>query len=276
MRDIWSSKVDWDHPIPCELLATWKNFLENYPSIERIRIPRWVQYQPGCEVQLHGFCDASEKAYAAAVYIRSETPDGVVQIHLLTAKSKVAPLKTISIPRLELCGAVLLADAIESLMEIFPIPNIKIFCWTDSMIVLAWLKKPAFSWKTFVANRVSRISEVVNVDNWFHVESKQNPADLASRGAYPSEMFENELWWRGPSWLQLSASLWPNSITEEINENLLEKKISSHFAYFHEYDDPLAWFSSFRRALRVLSYVYKFISKLALCEFVVELLDLKA
>ncbi|XP_075151010.1 uncharacterized protein LOC142225121 [Haematobia irritans] len=262
MRDIWSSKVDWDHPIPCELLATWKNFLENYPSIERIRIPRWVQYQPGCEVQLHGFCDASEKAYAAAIYIRSETPDGVVQIHLLTAKSKVAPLKTISIPRLELCGAVLLADAIESLMEIFPFPNIKIFCWTDSMIVLAWLKKPAFSWKTFVANRVSRISEIVNVDNWFHVESKHNPADIASRGAYPSEMFENELWWRGPSWLQLSASLWPNSITEEIDENLLEKKISSHFAYFREYDDPLARFSSFGRALRVLSYVYKFISKI--------------
>lgn len=128
-------------------MAKWQNFLMNYSDIEKIRIPRWVQFTPECEVELHGFCDASEKAYAASIYLRTVTPMGEVNIHLLTAKSKVALLKTISIPRLELCGAVLLAETIESVMQVLPIPNIKIFCWTDSMIVLAWLKNQLSSGK---------------------------------------------------------------------------------------------------------------------------------
>lgn len=262
MRDTWTLKVDWDEPIPKDLLAKWQNFLMNYSDIEKIRIPRWVQFTPECEVELHGFCDASEKAYAASIYLRTVTPMGEVNIHLLTAKSKVAPLKTISIPRLELCGAVLLAETIESVMQVLPIPNIKIFCWTDSMIVLAWLKKPAFQWKTFVANRVSKISEIVSIDNWSHVESKYNPADIASRGANPSEIIDNKLWWFGPCWLELPSSLWPTTYSIQVDESLMEKRIINNVAFFPQGDDPLDRFSSLGRALRVLTYVYRFIHRL--------------
>ncbi|XP_059221290.1 uncharacterized protein LOC131995958 [Stomoxys calcitrans] len=188
MRDIWASNTDWDSPVPTHLLTNWLDFLANYSDINDLRISRWVQYTPDCEVQLHGFCDASEKAYAATIYSRTIDSNGNINTYLLVAKSRVSPLKTVSIPRLELCAALLLAETIEALMQVFPIPNTKIFCWSDSMIVLAWLKKPAFLWKTFIANRVSKISEIISGDNWSHVESRHNPADIASRGAYPKEL----------------------------------------------------------------------------------------
>ncbi|XP_059223030.1 uncharacterized protein LOC131996873 [Stomoxys calcitrans] len=259
MRDVWLSKVGWDDPLPPNLLAAWHSFLGNYSRIGDIRIPRWIHFTPESDMELHGFCDASEKAYAIAIYVRVAAPSGEIVTHLLMSKSRVAPLKTISIPRLELCGAALLAEAIESILP--SIPNCKVFCWTDSTIVLAWLMKPAFQWKTFVANRVSKICEVVPVDHWGHVESRQNPADLASRGVFPDELIQNDLWWFGPLWLRHPSSLWPIKNGLPIDETLLEAKtIHSHFTYFQNYQDPLDRFSSLGRALRVMAYVYRFIS----------------
>ncbi|XP_075163831.1 uncharacterized protein LOC142236501 [Haematobia irritans] len=227
MRDIWVSKIDWDDSLNSQILESWNRFVEAYSNIEEMQIPRWIGYSPGCEVQIHGFCDASEKAYAAAIYIRIESPLGVITTHLLAAKSKVSPLKTISIPRLELCGALLLSETIDSLQTSFPIESYELYCWTDSMIVLAWLQKPAYQWKTFVANRVSKITEIVNNNHWSHVESKDNPADIGSRGAYPHEFMNNELWRNGPSWLKLPSSSWPKPTVCPVNEDLLERKINA-------------------------------------------------
>ncbi|XP_059221574.1 uncharacterized protein LOC131996139 [Stomoxys calcitrans] len=263
MRDIWASNTDWDSPVPTHLLTNWLDFLANYSDINDLRISRWVQYTPDCEVQLHGFCDASEKAYAATIYSRTIDSNGNINTYLLVAKSRVSPLKTVSIPRLELCAALLLAETIEALMQVFPIPNTKIFCWSDSMIVLAWLKKPAFLWKTFIANRVSKISEIISGDNWSHVESRHNPADIASRGAYPKELSGNCTWWCGPPWLQLPPSLWPIPSSVQIDETLMEvRQVQNNFAYFPNFEDLLDRFSCLGRALRVMSYVYRFIASL--------------
>ncbi|XP_059225708.1 uncharacterized protein LOC131997872 [Stomoxys calcitrans] len=117
MRDIWVSGIDWDDKLSPSLLAKWQDFSNNYPSIEQIVIPRWIDYSPEFDVQIHGFSDASEKAYAAVVYIRVESPSGVVTTHLLTAKSRVSPLKTLSIPRLELFGGPILSIAENSESE---------------------------------------------------------------------------------------------------------------------------------------------------------------
>jgi hypothetical protein len=112
MQQIWLDKTDWDVKLTPNTLAQWKTFVENYPSISLVRIPRWVSLTKRSHIQLHGFCDASEKAYAAVLYMRCEVNDQT-SVTLLTAKTKVAPIKTVSLPRLELCGALLLAQMIE-------------------------------------------------------------------------------------------------------------------------------------------------------------------
>ena len=157
---------------------------------------------------MHCFSDASEKAYAGAVYIRIQCPSGEIHTHLLTGKTKVAPIKSISLPRLELCGAVLASELLKVVRKEIEIPISRVYCWTDSMIVLAWLRKTPGTWTTFVANRVCRIQENVGQHNWHHVRSEDNPADLGSRGTTPSELAQSQLWWFGPSWLQNENTRW--------------------------------------------------------------------
>ena len=118
---------------------------------------------------------------------------------MLTAKTKVSPVKQLSMPRLELCAAQLGAELLCQMSEVLAIYNI--FAWTDSTIVLNWLAKLPRVWNTFVANRVSNIQETLPRKNWDYVPTNENPADVASRGTTVSELLDNELWWNGPSWL---------------------------------------------------------------------------
>lgn len=92
MQRIWLDEIDWDDCIPPHSLHSWQTFLQEYANIANIRIPRYVNYAPASEVQFHAFCDASEKAYAASIYIRVKKNDCIVS-HLLYAKSKVAPVR---------------------------------------------------------------------------------------------------------------------------------------------------------------------------------------
>ena len=132
----------------------------------------------------------------------------------------------------------------------------KTYFWTDSTIVLAWLNKHPNSWKTFVANRVSNISATVGVDNWNHVVSHDNPADIASRGCTAEELLEDTLWWNGPSWLRKSESEWPISTQNFTTQ--AEIKVQCYANTVTIETDILNDFSRWSRALRVLSYVYRF------------------
>ena len=108
-------------------------------------------------MELHGFCDASERAYAAVVYLRMVDTTGNVQVTLITSKTKVAPIKRMTIPRLELCGAYLLARLLFHVKKVFNIPLNQVYAWTDSTIVLSWLIGDPRRFKTFVGNRISCI-----------------------------------------------------------------------------------------------------------------------
>lgn len=168
-------------------------------------------------------------------------------------------MKTLSILRLELCGAVLLAEMLDSIVPRLEVASYDIFCWTDSTIVLSWLSKPPCVWMTFVANRISRIIEITDPINWHHVDSEYNPADLASRGVLPQDLIGNVLWWHGPSWLQNVSDNWPISHTLQNPDIALERKtIRVHFSYFQNFEDILERFSSFSKALRVISFIYRF------------------
>ncbi|XP_060665549.1 uncharacterized protein LOC132797787 [Drosophila nasuta] len=203
------------------------------------------------KLQYHGFCDASERAYGAAIHVRVETANKV-STHLLTAKTKVAPVKSLSVPRLELCGAVLLAELSAALLLNLPAESFQTFFWTDSTIVLAWLNKPPCRWTTFVANRVAIIVQASDAKNWSHVRSEHNPADLASRGVLPQELIRNPLWWHGPEW--------PTS-PSPIPETLLEQRIKCNVAKLPPTPDFLCKFSEFGKALRTSAYVLRFIDR---------------
>jgi hypothetical protein len=200
IQKLWKLEMDWDEPLPEEIGDEWLTYRSNLPCIEKMKIPRLVRPGKATNPQLFGFCDASQKAYAAVVYLRVRTPLGP-RVSLITAKTRVAPSKTISLPRLELCGSLLLAHLMETTQDAQKIKIEGTQAWTDSTVVLAWLKSHPSRWKTFVANRVTEITDFLPFSVWGHVAGYENPADCASRGIDPSDLPSHSLWWRGPSWL---------------------------------------------------------------------------
>ncbi|KAL0269074.1 UNVERIFIED_CONTAM: hypothetical protein PYX00_006909 [Menopon gallinae] len=184
LQDLWSVKVDWDAALPKELEESWSRYYTSLQDLQDIQIPRWIHTRAGSPCELHGFSDGSQRAYAASVYLRTETAAGTVQTHLLVAKMKVAPLKVISLPRLELSGTVLLVCLLQNVCAApqFSSSSPCIHAWTDSQVVLHWISAVPARWKCFVANRVSEIHETLPQAIWHHVQSSDNPADPASRG----------------------------------------------------------------------------------------------
>lgn len=254
MQQVWVDKVGWDDGLVPLTCVAWQNFVKNCPDIQNVKIPRWIAYVPNSKIEIHGFCDSSEKAYAATIYIRIETQN-CISCHLLVAKTRVAPLKKLSLPRLELCGALLLATLASAILPSLKLTNYDSYYWTDSTIVLAWLNKPPCTWNTFVGNRISQILDKVGTSNWQHVDSRDNPADIATRGCSSNDIDSSNLWWHGPSWLKLHKSSWPN--LKPINDITLELK-PLKILFNTTFDDPLERFSSLPRAYRVLAYVLRF------------------
>lgn len=223
MQSLWSLKeLDWDDKVPEDRLKFWRSYRNQLNSLEKIKIPRWIGTEQSYEVQLHGFGDASNSAYAAVVYSRVILSDGSKVIRLISAKTKVAPVKVISTPKLELCGAVLVARLMFKVMKSFNFNSVKLFNYSDNTTVLAWLKSHPNHWNTFVANRVTEIQTLTNPDNWYFVDTENNPADCASRGVFPSKLREHSLWWNGPTWLSKDENDWPEQPQNYITD--LEKR----------------------------------------------------
>ena len=120
----------------------------------------------------------------------------------------MAPIKVVSLLKLELCGALLLSKLIKYVTTILERQPSQIYCWTDSEIVLAWLQGHPSHWKTFIANRVSEIYSSFPCSQWHQVSSQDNPADLASRGVSPAQLQTSKLWREGPDWFK-NHSRWP-------------------------------------------------------------------
>lgn len=260
MQQLWSHGLDWDEQLPSHLVSTWTRYQNELPLLNNLQITRWLGTSKSQSCQLHGFCDSSEAAYGAAVYLRAIGANGSVHVNLIASKTRVAPVKKVCIPRLELCGASLLAKLLEHITRSIGLPDAECFAWTDSTVVLAWLQKPSNHWKTFVANRVSAIQSITSPQIWRHVPGVDNPADCASRGIFPAEIINHSLWWNGPSWLQLDNSHWPsrkNDHQTDIDERA-SNNISLLISITHNPLELLEKFSTLDRLKRVTAYIFRF------------------
>lgn len=257
MQQLWEEKCDWDEAVPLHLLAKWKTFRENLCHLHTLKIPRWVNFVSKQRVQIHGFCDASERAYCGAVFIRTFNTDKFSS-NLLVAKTRVAPLKHTTIPKLELCGAVLLVNLIKTVTKTLNTIDFDLHLWTDSAIVLGWLQKAPQSLKTFVANRVTEILSLSRKTMWKYICTGDNPADLGTRGCSPQDLVNNNLWWHGPPWLQEPEEAWPKPRSFD-PPDLESKRVSTFHLLITE--DIITRFSSINKALRVTCYIIRFINR---------------
>ncbi|XP_025192697.1 uncharacterized protein LOC112592764, partial [Melanaphis sacchari] len=261
MQRLWLAQVGWDSQIPEDIANDWCKFHSALSWLREIKIPRYVGSSTGCSYILCGFCDASEKGYAAVVYLRVTDPSGDASIYLLGAKTKLAPMKTMTIPRLELSGAVLLALWLARLKRILDshLALSEVYAWTDSSIVLSWLNNPHTSFKMFVSNRIHQIQSTVPGCSWQHVRSEDNPADCASRGLSPSELRKCKLYWQGPRFLKSPVESWSRDFPRLKLEQLPEIK---PVCLVTREEPPCEWytrFSSFNQMIRVTARLRRFI-----------------
>lgn len=212
IQDLWrlKRKIDWKDEVPIDITKRWEAFHADVLNLKDVPIPRWNGFTSSATCQWHVFCDASEYAYGACIYLRVATSDGQVSSRLISSKTRVAPIKTQTIPRLELLGAVTATELWQYVTKACNLAsNTPVFFWTDSMIVLHWMRKDPRSLKQFVANRVSLIKRSTTTAQWNHVPGVENPADMLSRGVSAARLATSSRWWEGPAWLARDQSEWP-------------------------------------------------------------------
>ncbi|XP_065219651.1 uncharacterized protein LOC135845113 [Planococcus citri] len=205
LQDLWKEGRLWDEEISVELKEEFAQFLSDLLLLRSYSIPRC--YFRNCaivKVQLIGYCDASVRAACAVVYVRSIDPDGIIRVNFVCSKSRLAPPKGAVIHRMELIAAVLLAKLIKFVSLELCIEEI--FCFSDSQVVLSWIKIDPVKLKQFVSNRVSVINSLVDKSRWFYVEGSKNPADLGTRGITASKFLSSECWLKGANFLHENES----------------------------------------------------------------------
>ncbi|XP_066261302.1 uncharacterized protein [Euwallacea similis] len=208
IQRLWQLKIDWDESIPSQLHSEWLGLRSEIARVGLLQVPRHVLVNNPKSIEVHGFSDASERAYGCCVYLRSTDENGKIESHLLCAKSRVSPLKSLSLPRLELLGAVLLAKLVKRSIHALKQPITRMFLWADSTIVLCWIANEPKRWKTFTANRVALIQSLTAIDDWNHIRSEENPADIISRGTSIKDSKNSRLWFHGPNFL-VEPDMWP-------------------------------------------------------------------
>ncbi|XP_038106708.1 uncharacterized protein LOC119766311 [Culex quinquefasciatus] len=263
IQALWKLEYDWDTPLPEEFAREWEEYQSQFGKLKQFRLPRHVRAHRPQLTEIHGFCDASVDAYGACVYIRTVDQQGCITIRLLTAKSRVAPLDSKSIARLELCAALLLARLIRTVTASIG-DQYKVFLWTDSMIVLHWLSATPSTWDTFVANRVAEIQELTAGATWNFVPGHENPADIISRGMDLHLLIACLLWWNSPLWLNDAALPWPQppELLQQLRGRDLERRRGAAYTIAQQETNLMGKFSSFTTFLRVAALCRRFVHNL--------------
>lgn len=263
LQRVHKEKKGWDDEVSCEVAKDWESWLKLLRDVDKIYVDRFYfsgvsGFSRGSSVEIHGFCDASGLAYGAVVYLVDVVSRKSV---VVASKSRVAPLKETSIPRLELLGALVLSVLVcrvkEAIQEVVSVD--KLVCWTDSMIVLYWLKNGK-DLKQFVRNRVFSIREKVACENWRHCPGKENPADILSRGVTSKVEFLEGIWFFGPEWLRKDECFWPKKEVELKGEFLKLLGVEKKVLVVRKVEPVVEFerFSKFSRLIRCIGWVRRF------------------
>lgn len=227
LRQLWDKKHGWDDSnLPSTLLQAWSDWEVELQFLPHLTFPR--AYVPasanlkGAIREVHIFGDASEKAYGAVSYMRTVEQDGQVHLTFILARSRVAPKRALSIPRLELCGALLAAQLASTLNKELTSAIERTVLWSDSTTVLTWLSSQSCRYKVFVGARVAEIQELTEHCTWRYIDSESNPADDLTRGKALAELKVPNRWSNGPPFLLNSPDTWPENPSSEPSNDELE------------------------------------------------------
>jgi len=256
----------WDESLEPSNEQGWLKWLNGLPVLVDLHINRCVMLPDCADVELHHFCDGSSKAYGAVTYLRATSPDGETKCSFMMAKSKLAPLKGMTIPRLELQAATLAVEMDAFLRRELKLPVGSSTFWTDSMIVIHYIRNTRKRFKTFVANRLSVIHEGTSPEQWRHVSSEMNPADDASRGLDAVQLLSSQRWVQGPDFLGQNKSTWPitdmsgSDIPDDDSE--VKTEVKSHAVMIKNYcpvEEMSSHYSSWFRFRRGVAWLQRYI-----------------
>jgi len=266
MQRLWIKKLQWDEPISNDDQIAWENYRSQILKLNEIKIKRFNGRIPEAKlIELHGFADASSEAYGACVYLRVIDNDNNVSVKLLASKSRIAPIKQQSIARLELCAALVLSRLMAIIDDALEMKNIKKYLWSDSTIVLSWIKTESSRLKVFVGNRITEIQDLTENSIWNHINSEANSADVLSRGTTAEELKTFDLWWNGPQFLHIPEEfniseydlISPEDLPEQKPDKvLLSVQTNDEKSFIHILIEK---FSSFHRLIRVTSFMLRFV-----------------
>ena len=258
-RDLWKEKLDWDSEVQEEHKHRHRIWRDELPILSEVRLPRhYFRHQQPVSVELHGFADASNEAYAAVIYVRATYPSGSPSSEIVISKSKVTPPESRTIPQLELCCANLLAKLMTTTRQNLDVPLERVYAYSDSTIVLAWLDGQSKRYCIFSANRIASTVALVPTTCWRHVPTHQNPADVASRGISATELRNHHLWWHGPPWLTTQPVVFPIQPSEALLQKLQEVEAKPEKATVLAVvaEDCIEdKFESYRKLLRVFCWI---------------------
>ena len=220
LQELCRDKADWDDPVPENIKARWERWREELPSLEELSIPRC--YKPSsfgriAKAQLHHFSDASTQGYGQCSYLRLINDEGSIHCSFVIGKARVAPLKPVTVPRLELTAAVVSVRSSAQLQRELDYEGVEEVFWTDSKVVLGYISNETRRFHIFVSNRVQQIQEQSSPDQWHYVDTKSNPADHASRGLNPQRL-QKSSWITGPAFLWKDQACWPEHSSSEAKE----------------------------------------------------------
>lgn len=278
-QEVWlHQNLTWDDKLPEKINMDWNTVKVDLDEINNIKITRWLSTGKQENLELHGFCDASTKAYACVIYCRIKKQQEPPSIILVAAKSRLtSPNKNISLPRLELNGALLLAKLMKNVLECLSEHNITIYGWSDSTAVLGWLHGDPGRWKTYVANRVIQTTSIIPSVQWNYVKTNENPADPASRGITARQLKQHPLWWTGPAWLstfdsqpiksrviyetdkEIKSHVKQNVITMTQNSDRMQANVSTTSQNNSVVGDVIRSHSNLTRVIRVVAWILRFV-----------------